>query len=174
MKLVSQCALDGILTYDYVVVNIQTHLLPLLAIFSILPLAWKEFTQTLGLDVIPSLKLSTPPFLPEISSFAAPALSIPQFSSLLPSLPFTPFPPCAADPLPKFLFLLAAAACLTCSTVWHTLAGCSDLWILEAGARVDYVGIGWLISASVSGVMYYGLVHTWIRISLDTELCSGL
>ncbi|KAF8601049.1 HlyIII-domain-containing protein [Ceratobasidium sp. AG-I] len=156
--------------------NIQTHLLPLLAIFSILPLAWKEFTQSLGLDIIPPLKLNIHPLLPEISSFAAPGLSIPPLSSLVPSLPFTPFPPSAADPLPKFLFLLAAAACLACSTVWHTLAGCSDLWILEAGARVDYVGIGWLISASVSGVMYYGFAcqPAWMRFYISITIVTGL
>ncbi|KAB5588199.1 hypothetical protein CTheo_8356 [Ceratobasidium theobromae] len=66
---------------------------------------------------------------------------------------FTPLPPSPADSLPKFLFPLASGVCLACSTIWHTLAGCSDLW-LEGGARIDYVGIGWLINAGVSGVIH--------------------
>ncbi|CCO34551.1 putative protein C30D11,11 [Rhizoctonia solani AG-1 IB] len=117
-------------------VNIQTHFLPLLAILSVIPLPW------------------TSPFTwhPFLSSL--PITS--QFDIF--SFNFTPLPPSSADPIPKFLFLAAAGACLICSTIWHTLAGCSEFWLLEAGARVDYVGIGWLISASVSGVMYYGYV----------------
>ncbi|KAG8713210.1 hypothetical protein FRC11_012951 [Ceratobasidium sp. 423] len=118
-------------------VNIQTHFVPLLALLSIIPLPW-------------TFMLVQHPFLSSLPS--VPQLDIPAFS-------FTPLPPSPADPIPKFLFLLAAGACLTCSTIWHTLAGCSDSWLLEAGARIDYVGIGWLISASVSGVMYYGYVQ---------------
>ncbi|GAB1524423.1 hemolysin-III channel protein [Rhizoctonia solani] len=115
-------------------VNIQTHFVPLLAILSVIPVPWTSlFTQHSILSGFPTISQF------DISSFG-----------------FTPFPTSPADPLPKFLFLLAAGACLTCSTIWHTLAGCSDFWLLEAGARIDYVGIGWLISASVSGVMYYG------------------
>ncbi|KAH7335878.1 hemolysin-III related-domain-containing protein [Rhizoctonia solani] len=117
-------------------VNIQTHLVPLLAIISIIPLPW--------------------------------------------TFVFTPFPPSPADFLPKFLFLLAAGACLACSTVWHTLAGCSDFWLLEAGARIDYVGIGWLISASVSGVMYYGfacqpaIMRFYISIAILTGIAGSI
>ncbi|CAE6473771.1 unnamed protein product [Rhizoctonia solani] len=139
-------------------VNIQTHFVPLLAILSIIPLPWTfVFTQH--------------PFLSNLPS-------IPQFG--IPALGFTPLPPSPADFIPKFLFLLAAGACLACSTVWHTLAGCSDFWLLEAGARIDYVGIGWLISASVSGVMYYGfacqpaIMRFYISIAIMTGIAGSI
>ncbi|KAF9016824.1 putative G-protein coupled receptor [Hymenopellis radicata] len=41
-------------------------------------------------------------------------------------------------------------------TVYHTMAGCAHHGSMEFCARVDYVGIGWLISASVGTVVYYG------------------
>ncbi|CAE7234125.1 unnamed protein product [Rhizoctonia solani] len=138
-------------------VNIHTHLVPLLAIISIIPLPWAlTFTQH--------------PFLSNVT--------ISQFG--LPTFSFTPLPPSPADSIPKFLFLLAAGACLTCSTIWHTLAGCSDFWLLEAGARIDYVGIGWLISASVSGVMYYGfacqpaIMRFYISIAIITGIAGSI
>ncbi|EUC58338.1 hemolysin-III-like protein [Rhizoctonia solani AG-3 Rhs1AP] len=138
-------------------INIQTHLIPLLVIISILPIPWASiFTQH-------------------------PFLNLPSFSQFdLPSFGFTPLPPSPADPIPKLLFLLAASACLACSAVWHTLAGCSDLWLLEAGARIDYVGIGWLISASVSGVMYYGfacqpaIMRFYISIAILTGIAGSI
>ncbi|KAG8739007.1 hypothetical protein FRC10_006268 [Ceratobasidium sp. 414] len=121
--------------------NIQTHLFPLLAVLLALPLPWSELAEAWGFDAL----------LPTL-----PTLSFPTLPLTIPTLPFELLPPSPADALPKFMFLLAAAACLACSTAWHTLAGCSDAWLLEAGARVDYVGIGWLISASVGGVVYHG------------------
>ncbi|CAE6439929.1 unnamed protein product [Rhizoctonia solani] len=139
-------------------INIQTHFVPLLAILSIIPLPWASlFTQY----PLPLNLLAISQF--DISSFS-----------------FTPLPPSSADPIPKFLFLLAAGACLTCSTIWHTLAGCSDFWLLEAGARIDYVGIGWLISASVSGVMYYGfacqpmIMQFYIIIAIMTGIAGSI
>jgi adiponectin receptor len=124
---------------------------------TILPLVWTEFTQSLGFEnLLPTLSLWPALFSAFTPSLPIPSALQPFFGWSLSDLSFTAFPPSPADPLPKFLFLLAACACLSCSTAWHTLAGCSDLWLLEAGARVDYVGIGWLISASVSGVVYYG------------------
>ncbi|KAF5370788.1 hypothetical protein D9758_002122 [Tetrapyrgos nigripes] len=42
------------------------------------------------------------------------------------------------------------------SAVWHTMAGCAHPASMEFCARVDYVGIGWLISASVGTVVHYG------------------
>ncbi|KAG8684877.1 hypothetical protein FRC11_011480, partial [Ceratobasidium sp. 423] len=95
-------------------------------------------------------------------------------------LGFTPLPPSPADPMPKFFYLLAAGACLACSAIWHTLAGCSDLWLFEAGARIDYVGIGWLISASVSGVVYYGfacqpaIMWFYISIAIMTGIAGSI
>lgn len=57
-----------------------------------------------------------------------------------------------ADTAIALLFIVAAIKCLLCSTVWHTLSGCStDGWHRRA-ACVDYVGISGLIAASVMGM----------------------
>jgi adiponectin receptor len=39
---------------------------------------------------------------------------------------------------------------------WHIFAGCSDPKVMDTAARIDYLGIGWLISASIATVVYYG------------------
>ncbi|KZT56153.1 HlyIII-domain-containing protein [Calocera cornea HHB12733] len=65
-------------------------------------------------------------------------------------------PTVTIDALPNYYFWSAAACCLACSVVWHTVNGCADLHVCEWGARVDYVGIGWLISASITSAIYYG------------------
>ncbi|KAI0744151.1 HlyIII-domain-containing protein [Daedaleopsis nitida] len=56
----------------------------------------------------------------------------------------------------KVTFTVFALLCLFTSAVWHTMAGCAHPKGMELCARVDYVGIGWLISASVGTVVYYG------------------
>ncbi|CAE6416767.1 unnamed protein product [Rhizoctonia solani] len=138
-------------------VNIQTHFVPLLAILSVI-LPWE-------------LMVTRHPFFSSLPSFSPVGIS---------AFGFTPLPSSPADPMPKFFYLLAAGACLTCSTIWHTLAGCSDLWLLEAGARIDYVGIGWLISASVSGVVYYGfacqpaIMRFYISIAIMTGIAGSI
>ncbi|GJE97748.1 HlyIII-domain-containing protein [Phanerochaete sordida] len=73
-------------------------------------------------------------------------------------IPLNPF---AADAnlqseLPEFAFTAFALLCLFTSALWHTMAGCAHPEGMELCARVDYVGIGWLISASVGTVVYYG------------------
>ncbi|KXN90864.1 hypothetical protein AN958_03518 [Leucoagaricus sp. SymC.cos] len=57
---------------------------------------------------------------------------------------------------PEVLFMSFACVCLLGSTVWHTMSGCAHHNSMEFCARVDYVGIGWLISASVATTVYYG------------------
>ncbi|KAF8629266.1 hypothetical protein AX17_005845 [Amanita inopinata Kibby_2008] len=57
---------------------------------------------------------------------------------------------------PELLFMLFAMLCLFCSAVWHTMSGCSHHPSMLFCARVDYVGIGWLISASVGTIVHYG------------------
>ncbi|KAG8904481.1 hypothetical protein FRC01_008709, partial [Tulasnella sp. 417] len=116
--------------------NIHTHLLPFASI--ILVLAWPSMsipTHFLPSSLVEALNLS-------------PTLHLP---ALLPSSPHV-----EVDWIPKYLFFAAAATCLACSSFWHLTAGCSDLWVIENGARIDYAGIGWLISASVATCVYYG------------------
>lgn len=62
-----------------------------------------------------------------------------------------------SDNLVMMGFLLAALKCLVFSSLWHIHAGCADKRIFEHYACVDYVGISSLITASVTGVTYYGL-----------------
>ncbi|KAF9010677.1 hypothetical protein BDQ17DRAFT_1346669 [Cyathus striatus] len=57
---------------------------------------------------------------------------------------------------PELLFMSFALLCLFFSTVWHTMAGCADHKSMDLCARADYVGIGWLISASIGTIVYYG------------------
>ncbi|KAK2467879.1 hypothetical protein APHAL10511_000174 [Amanita phalloides] len=57
---------------------------------------------------------------------------------------------------PELLFMTFALLCLFCSAVWHTMSGCAHYPSMLFCARVDYVGIGWLICASVGTVVYYG------------------
>ncbi|KAI0775772.1 HlyIII-domain-containing protein [Trametes elegans] len=56
----------------------------------------------------------------------------------------------------KVTFTAFALVCLFTSALWHTMAGCAHPQGMELCARVDYVGIGWLISASIGTVVYYG------------------
>ncbi|ESK94812.1 izh family channel protein [Moniliophthora roreri MCA 2997] len=58
--------------------------------------------------------------------------------------------------LPEILFMSFALLCLLSSAIWHTMSGCAHLSSMEFCARVDYVGIGWLISASVGTIVHYG------------------
>jgi len=49
-----------------------------------------------------------------------------------------------------------ACICLLGSAIWHTMVGCAHLGSMQFCARMDYVGIGWLITASVGTVIHYG------------------
>jgi len=60
---------------------------------------------------------------------------------------------------PEVAFISFALLCLFSSVLWHTMAGCAHPKGMELCARIDYVGIGWLISASVGTVVYYGFQH---------------
>jgi len=72
-------------------------------------------------------------------------------------VPLSPlFVPSTAAEAPVVAFTAFAMVCLFSSTVWHTMAGCAHEQGMELCARIDYVGIGWLISASVGTIVYYG------------------
>ncbi|EIW83236.1 HlyIII-domain-containing protein [Coniophora puteana RWD-64-598 SS2] len=58
--------------------------------------------------------------------------------------------------IPEVAFISFALLCLSSSVLWHTMAGCAHFRGMELCARIDYVGIGWLISASVGTVVHYG------------------
>ncbi|KAJ8082151.1 inc metabolism membrane protein [Marasmius tenuissimus] len=74
----------------------------------------------------------------------------------IPSIPFVFNPISLAETdLPEIMFMSFALLCLFTSAIWHTMSGCAHLGSMELCARVDYVGIGWLISASVGTVVHY-------------------
>ncbi|KAK7472932.1 inc metabolism membrane protein [Stygiomarasmius scandens] len=79
---------------------------------------------------------------------------IPGLLWLLNSIPF--INPSGQADMPEQLFMAFALLCLFSSVIWHTMAGCAHSASMEFCARVDYVGIGWLISASVGTVVHYG------------------
>ncbi|KAJ7873821.1 hemolysin-III related-domain-containing protein [Mycena olivaceomarginata] len=114
--------------------NIHTHFLPLLI--------WGAAFY--GLEL---------PFPSSLSSFLpSPLASASSWSR------YTPFAPPRAGPLPadEALFTLFALACLACSSLWHTMAGCAHKRGMETCARIDYVGIGWLIAMSIATVVHHG------------------
>ncbi|KAG7095706.1 hypothetical protein E1B28_006420 [Marasmius oreades] len=74
----------------------------------------------------------------------------------IPAIPFVFDQALAETDLPEILFMSFALLCLFSSAVWHTMSGCAHLVSMEFCARVDYVGIGWLISASVGTVVHFG------------------
>jgi adiponectin receptor len=61
------------------------------------------------------------------------------------------------EDLPSLIFAASALLCLFTSAIWHTMSGCAHRAGMVMCARMDYVGIGWLISASVGTVAHYGL-----------------
>lgn len=58
---------------------------------------------------------------------------------------------------PDMIYTWFARLCLLTSAIWHCFAGCAHPGALEFFARLDYVGIGWLISASIATVVYFSL-----------------
>ncbi|KAF8199856.1 hypothetical protein K438DRAFT_1822649 [Mycena galopus ATCC 62051] len=59
-------------------------------------------------------------------------------------------------PLDESLFTVFALLCLASSSLWHTMAGCAHKGAMETCARVDYVGIGWLIAVSIGTIVHHG------------------
>ncbi|KZV70096.1 HlyIII-domain-containing protein [Peniophora sp. CONT] len=93
--------------------------------------------------------------------------------------------PRSSDP-PVAIFTFFALLCLGTSTLWHTMAGCAHRNGMVLTAKLDYVGIGWLISASVGSVAYYAFreqvgaeqytTHAdfWVRFYLSVCGATGL
>lgn len=105
--------------------------------------------------------------------------------------PTSPFSPLSSSPEPSFwtnafpasspadyfflfTFLFAAAKCLVCSTLWHTMSSIADQTLLERFACVDYTGISLLIAASIVSTEYAAFycepVSRWTYIILTLTL----
>lgn len=59
-----------------------------------------------------------------------------------------------ADILIAGVFFAAAAKCLVCSTLWHTMSSISEQKLMERFACVDYTGISLLIATSIMTTEY--------------------
>jgi adiponectin receptor len=59
-----------------------------------------------------------------------------------------------ADVFVAAVFFFAAAKCLVCSTIWHTMNSISHQTLLERFACVDYTGISLLVAASIMTTEY--------------------
>src|SRR5258708_40159933 len=80
------------------------------------------------------------------------------------------------DELPTSLFSIFASTCLFSSVVWHTCAGSAHEPLMEFTARFDYVGIGWLISASIATFVWYGFSCRpfALTVYLSTNFACGI
>ncbi|KZP22033.1 HlyIII-domain-containing protein [Athelia psychrophila] len=80
-----------------------------------------------------------------------------------------------SDPV-ETAYTFFALVCLFCSVIWHTMRGCAHHKGRDLCARVDYVGIAWLIAASVGTVAHYGFrCHPHIgQVYLLLCLMSGI
>ncbi|KAB8336965.1 hypothetical protein FH972_021269 [Carpinus fangiana] len=59
-----------------------------------------------------------------------------------------------ADILIAGVFFAAAAKCLVCSTLWHTMSSIAEQRLMERFACVDYTGISLLIATSIMTTEY--------------------
>ncbi|GBE80657.1 Uncharacterized protein SCP_0303760 [Sparassis crispa] len=75
---------------------------------------------------------------------------------------------------PVLAFTSFALLCLFTSSLWHTMAGCAHFQGMDICARIDYVGIGWLISASVGTIVYYGFQCSPTVRNLFLALCLAI
>ncbi|CAK5265536.1 unnamed protein product [Mycena citricolor] len=59
------------------------------------------------------------------------------------------------ETIAETIFTVCVLICLASSVVWHTMAGCAHYETLVFCARLDYIGIGWLISACTANIVLY-------------------
>lgn len=92
-------------------------------------------------------------------------------SSAIFSLSTTP------DKIMTGVFFVAAAKCLICSTLWHTMSSISDQPLMERFACVDYTGISMLVASSIMTTEYAAFycepVSRWTYMLLTLGLGIG-
>lgn len=60
----------------------------------------------------------------------------------------------SGDNIVAAMFFIAAAKCLVCSCIWHTMNSISHQTLLERFACVDYTGISFLVASSILTTEY--------------------
>lgn len=75
------------------------------------------------------------------------------------------------------VFFFAAAKCLACSCIWHTMNSISNQTLMERFACIDYTGISLLVAASIMTTEYTAFycepISRWIYMSLTAALGVG-
>lgn len=75
------------------------------------------------------------------------------------------------------VFFFAAAKCLVCSTMWHTMNSISSQTLMERFACVDYTGISLLVAASIMTTEYTAFycepISRWIYMMLTAAFGFG-
>ncbi|EMD37295.1 G-protein coupled receptor [Gelatoporia subvermispora B] len=99
------------------------------------------------------------------------AFTLLPLSSILPSVLVFVQP---VQDTPVLAFTAFAMLCLFSSSLWHTMAGCAHPQGMDLCARVDYVGIGWLIAASVGTIVYYGFQCDSIASKIFLGFCFAM
>lgn len=85
-----------------------------------------------------------------------------------------------SDILVAAIFFAAAAKCLVCSTLWHTMSSISSQTVMERFACVDYTGISLLVATSILTTEYTAFycepVSRWTYMTATTllGLCGTL
>ncbi|ORX35324.1 hemolysin-III related-domain-containing protein [Kockovaella imperatae] len=130
-----------------------------------LPVVWRNNEHIItGYRFIP-LHAKTGPIPLLKSAFAWHNETVNIHSHFIPTILFSIFIAAVllSPPLPDaypldsatvVIYLLAAVACLISSASWHVLSGCASRKWFEWGACVDYIGIAWLIEASIFVITY--------------------
>jgi adiponectin receptor len=82
-----------------------------------------------------------------------------------------------SDVLIAAVFFVAAAKCLICSCLWHTMSSISDQPLMERFACVDYTGISMLVASSIMttewNAFYCQPVSRWVYMGLTLALGIG-
>lgn len=72
------------------------------------------------------------------------------------------------------MFFIAAAKCLVCSTLWHTMSSISSQPLMERFACVDYTGISLLVATSIMTTEYTAFycepISRWAYLSVTLTL----
>ncbi|KAJ7634904.1 hemolysin-III related-domain-containing protein [Roridomyces roridus] len=129
--------------------NIQTHFIPLALWGTAFASAvWPTPLAILG-------RLVSMPALGALGALFAWLFTPLFFIDTWRSPDLTPWYPSPPD-FSECLFTVFALGCLASSTLWHTMAGCAHRRTMDFCARVDYVGISWLIAITVVSVIHHG------------------
>ncbi|KAJ1991878.1 inc metabolism membrane protein [Dimargaris cristalligena] len=139
----SQC-LGSIFQFHNETGNIWTHLLGLM-FFVVLAIYEIGFRLPSLAEAAATISTTSAPAAAYLSNVAASVEAHLNSTGLL-----------WVDQLIFLFFFVAACKCLLCSTMYHTFCHHSHLPTMRCAVMLDYIGISFLITASIVTVEYYG------------------